>query len=377
MTVVLFMLKIIGIVILVVLALVLLILAAVLFVPWRYRVCAELGEENRNSSDLPKQSKAKSVKSDDSCLSEDRSSPISVLARLHWLLHIVGVEVTYRDGQLDAYLRIFLWHKKLLNNEEAQEGEEKFEEDAKTAAEDAAEEAVKPKGEEKSKEDAKSTAEDTAEETVKPPEDTNPGEQEKNLLENTDLGDSNKDSQEKTDEKEQQKPVDTEEENQHESSDAAESGESLKTAQAKENPNKKSGGIIAHLKKIWSDFSNFRKKVTRMVEDEGNHRAVAHLKAELTRLLQAIRPRKLSIHLKFSLGSPDLTGEVLGVCAWFPIFYRSGNQLTPDFEADKAYAEGDVDAKGRIYLFQIAAMILRVLFDKDCKRMYRMFKKYF
>ncbi len=347
MTIVLFILKIIGIAILVLLGILLLVLAAVLFVPFRYQILANMGE----------------AKQDDRQSDEAAKPQISVIARVHWLLHFLGVEVSFLDGQPDAYLRILLWRKKLLNDEEVKEDDAEVKKDAKTAAKDAAEEAVKPPEDAETSPqegfatDVKSKGAENNSSTITSAKATGRNSSADASAEVQDLKkDANPENSKKTDNKK-----------------SSEKNSKEENKDKEEEPD----GIFSRIRKLWNDFSNFRKKITRMVEDERNRRAVAHLKAELIRILKAIRPRKLSIDLEFSLGSPDLTGEVLGVCAWFPIFYQKENRLIPDFEADEAYAKGHVDAKGRIYLFQILFAGLRILFDKDCKRMYRMYKKYF
>lgn len=76
MAVILLILKIIGIILLLLLGLLLLVLALVLFVPVRYRISGEVGEE------------------------------VSVCIAVTWLLHLVSFRSVYEDGEMNSVLRI-------------------------------------------------------------------------------------------------------------------------------------------------------------------------------------------------------------------------------------------------------------------------------
>lgn len=76
MAVILLILKIIGIILLVLLGLLLLVLALLLFVPVRYRIAGEVGEE------------------------------ISVRIAVTWLLHLVSFRSVYEEGEMNSVLRI-------------------------------------------------------------------------------------------------------------------------------------------------------------------------------------------------------------------------------------------------------------------------------
>ena len=88
--------------------------------------------------------------------------------------------------------------------------------------------------------------------------------------------------------------------------------------------------------------------------------------------MKLLLPRKSSVHATFSTGTPDTTGQLCGVLALFPIIYEKNWELRPDFMAEEPYFEGSFRGKKRIYLFQIVGILLRIMFDKNCRRMYTM-----
>lgn len=128
-------------------------------------------------------------------------------------------------------------------------------------------------------------------------------------------------------------------------------------------------GIIERIKEIYP-------KVKRIITDEKNKEAVIHLKNEIIYLIKILLPKKSKIDAVFSTGSPDTTGQLFGVLACFPAMYHKDWKLFPDFEADEAYFKGSLWGKGRVYGYQIVGIILRILFDKKCMRLYTMIKKF-
>ena len=112
------------------------------------------------------------------------------------------------------------------------------------------------------------------------------------------------------------------------------------------------------------------KKFQKLYSDNRNKAAIGHLKDELFLILKRICPKKLAFTAEFSTGEPDTTGILLGVIAMFPIGYTNRWQITPDFESDNAFAKGSFKIKGRIFTISILAALLRILFDKNCRRLY-------
>ncbi|MCR5677965.1 MAG: hypothetical protein K6G13_08050 [Agathobacter sp.] len=107
---------------------------------------------------------------------------------------------------------------------------------------------------------------------------------------------------------------------------------------------------------------------------QSNRSALRKCKQTLFHIIKVILPKKIRIEGTYSLGSPDKTAQALGIAACFPIGYRNNWKIYPDFDVEEAYFDGYIDIRGRIYLYQIVFPLLRLLFDKECKKLYKAVK---
>ena len=110
------------------------------------------------------------------------------------------------------------------------------------------------------------------------------------------------------------------------------------------------------------------------IQSERTKRAFTKLKASLWKLLHILMPRRLKLDLEFSTGSPDTTAQLLGILAMFPVGYQNRWNVHPDFTADNAYADAKFDVKGRILGFSLLKLILGLVLDKDCQKLYNYFR---
>jgi hypothetical protein len=265
-------LKVIGIILLVVLALILTALLCVLFVPVKYRAVGSFD-----------------------------NTDIRAKAHVSWLFHLFALHIEYAQ-ETDGYIRLAFVKKKLFDNYEALDDDD-MDDAAKTETED-------------------------------------------KVSENT--GDE---------------PKISADENQH-----IKQQTKLTHQKRYKKRNKKSH------KKQFKDKSEKIKnciyKLKREYSDERNKAAFLHLKKELFIILKRICPRRLKLTMVYSTGSPDTTGISLGILACFPVGYTNRWRITPDFESEKPYAKGSFDIKGHVIVISILAATLRILFDKNCRRLY-------
>lgn len=276
-------LKVIGIILLVVLALILTALFCVLFVPVKYRAVGSFD-----------------------------NTDIRAKAHVSWLLHLFALHIEYAD-ETDGYIRLAFVKKKLFDDADSDyENDEKA---AEASDDDVMDEAAKTETEDK-------------------------------VSENT--GDE---------------PKISADENQH-----IKQQTKLTHQKRYKKRNKKSH------KKQFKDKSEKIKnciyKLKREYSDERNKAAFSHLKKELFIILKRICPRRLKLTMVYSTGSPDTTGISLGILACFPVGYTNRWRITPDFESENPYAKGSFDIKGHVIVISILAATLRILFDKNCRRLY-------
>lgn len=124
--------------------------------------------------------------------------------------------------------------------------------------------------------------------------------------------------------------------------------------------------VIHAVKNVRESLDKFR----NLIQEEQNQAAFRVLRTKVFQLLKIMMPRKLKLSLQYSTGSPDTTGQLLGVLAMFPIGYRNRWRVIPDFEAEEFYAEADFDMRGHLFGFQILKVALGIVLDKNCRNLY-------
>lgn len=307
-------LKVIGIILLVVLALILAVVLCVLLVPVKYRAVGSFDNTD-------------------------------IRAKVHasWLLHLFALHIEYAR-ETDGYIRLAFVKKKLFDDSdseyedyEAESDYENDEYDEKAAEADSMADNYEASDDNVMDEAAETEAEDKG-------------------CENT--GDEPK------------IPAD---ESEHITDGQTENESTAQTHQKTYKKRNKKLHKKSH-KKQFKDKSdkikNGIEKLKRECSDERNKAAFSHLKKELFIILKRICPRRLRLTMVYSTGSPDTTGISLGVLACFPVGYTNRWRITPDFESEKPYAKGSFDIKGHVIVISILAATLRILFDKNCRRLY-------
>ena len=297
-------LKVIGIILLVVLALILTALLCVLFVPVKYRAVGSFD-----------------------------NTDIRAKAHASWLFHLFALHIEYAD-ETDGYIRL-VFVKKELFADSLGDNYEAFNDDV---MDDAAKTETEDKISENTGDEPKIPADESEHITDEQAEDECTARTHNEYRSVTD---------ENQHIKQQTKPT---------------------HKKTYKKPHKKSH------KKQFKDKSEKIKnciyKLKREYSDERNKAAFLHLKKELFIILKRICPRRLKLTMVYSTGSPDTTGISLGILACFPVGYTNRWRITPDFESENPYAKGSFDIKGHVIVISILAATLRILFDKNCRRLY-------
>jgi predicted RND superfamily exporter protein len=91
------------------------------------------------------------------------------------------------------------------------------------------------------------------------------------------------------------------------------------------------------------------------------------------RLFGTIKPKKSKGYLHMGLKSSADTGMMLGKLAAFYPMYGRWLTIEPDFY--NKVIEGELDIKGRIYLFRVVGPALRMVLTRDFWRTYKLAKK--
>lgn len=321
-------LKVIGIILLVVLALILTALLCVLFVPVKYRAVGSFD-----------------------------NTDIRAKAHVSWLFHLFALHIEYAD-ETDGYIRLVFVKKGLFADSEYEEVDSDNEDDEKTTEADSLVDNYEAFNDDVMDDAAKTETEDKVSENTGDEPKIPAGESEHIIDEQAEdecTARTHNEYRSVTDEnqhiKQQTKPT-------------------HKKTYKKRN---KKPPIKSHKKQFKDKSDRIKKciyKLKREYSDERNKAAFSHLKKELFIILKRICPRRLKLTMVYSTGSPDTTGISLGILACFPVGYTNRWRITPDFESEKPYAKGSFDIKGHVVVISILAATLRILFDKNCRRLY-------
>ena len=112
----------------------------------------------------------------------------------------------------------------------------------------------------------------------------------------------------------------------------------------------------------------------KMRNDERNKEAVAYIKKKVLKLLKKIAPRRVKGFVHFGFEDPATTGKILMYLAMiYPILPKKLT-IDPGFNDTDIY--GNIYIKGHFSLITPAMCFLGVYFNKDIRRMRRLFKKY-
>lgn len=306
-------LKIIGIVLVVLLCILLVLILLVLFYPVKYRILGTEVYDKENKSDIH--------------------------IRLSWIFHLIGVNVDI-DPELTAGLRILFVKKNLMKDSDTSNDRSDNNGDGGSCDSDSCNsdsiEAENIKN--ISETDIKNTDNiAVAEKSVSENEYTNAANAYSNNIETENKSSDNNDSFDSNDTSEEES--DTERENKKEK-----------------------------IKRLTG-------KIKKILKDDSCKEALNKIKTELINLLKAIMPYRLYLKAEFSASSPDKTGMVLGILAMFPIGYRNKWKIRPDFEREEIYIDSEFDIKGHIFLYKILVIAIRVLVDKNCRKLYNEIRK--
>lgn len=236
----------------------------------------------------------------------------NIIVKVSWLLHLIGLDVSI-NSNISIYLRVLFFKKKLDGKKNA----------------DIEKSATNDSGTDASENSEIKNNEYTDEENV----------YSKNInnINNTDNSDDSNDS---------------------DNTECINNNEDVSKKQTK-SPKEK----LLKLEEIIQ-------KVKDIINNPIYKEAIIKIKNELINLLKAIIPYKLFLKARFSTGSPDTTGIALGILAMFPIGYQNRWKIEPDFESDNAFIDSSFDIKGKIYFYKVLAIAIRLLIDKNCRKLY-------
>ena len=378
--VILLILKIIGITLLVILGLILLVILLILFVPVRYRGETRFKkyyEDNNPDEATENGNEPEAVVGP----GETKSYDLYALARITWLLHIVSFAFNYTDG-MGYRLKLFGItvlrggnQEKQASEQDKKDGKEKKKEkdkdkDKKEGGENAGD-TVTGKEEDKtgaaapepdvgkSEETVTESDKDKVEETAPEPD---AGKSEE-TAQGTDTGKNEETAQGTDAGREQDEKTDTH--NTPDTVSVQDAHDTGNTGDIKdESPEEKSDedksekqSVVEKIKKYYNDF-------TSIINDKRVNRAYELVKVQFVKLLMAIRPRKISGYARYGFDNPAVTGYIT---AFLAANYSRVRDLEIDPHFEDEILEGELKLKGRIFMFTMVRIGIKVYFNKNVK----------
>ncbi len=341
-TVLLGILKIIGIVLLCILALTAAILLLVLFVPVRYQI-----KGYRKEGD---------------------EVPVRAAVKITWLLHILNAAFRYPEEPfLKVRIFCFTFFSTRKKEVTAQKTEKKQEQEGKR------DDAGKQRKEKEAAEEEAFTQNKSEKESEKKSE-------EQRKVEQREV-EQRKTEQRKT---EQRKAVKTESPDVYSTDPEPESGHT-EDKEEEENPTalkfiRKLIAVLKNIKyticricdRIKEIIQNIRFYIT-IIQSDSFQRAFQVCRSEAFKLVKSILPGKITGNFLIGLREPSSTAQILSLQGILYPLIGNHISITPDFE--NSVFEGDFFIKGKVTAFRILKTAAKVYFNKDLRKVIRLFKK--
>lgn len=161
------------------------------------------------------------------------------------------------------------------------------------------------------------------------------------------------------------------------------SEEVINEACDEENEESLADKIDKILDKIISKYNDLEQKINKIRDriryleklknDAGCRRAFDLILKQGLHLIKKIAPKKITGFIHFGFEDPATTGKVL---MYLALIYPS---LPRKFRIDPGWDDTDIygkcDIKGHIALITVAVCFAKLAFNKDCRRLWRIYKK--
>ena len=115
-------------------------------------------------------------------------------------------------------------------------------------------------------------------------------------------------------------------------------------------------------------------KIKAFLQNEINKKGLKNAFVSLKKIFIHIRPKKLNIAVEFGTGDPCSTGQLLGGLSILYGYYGETVQITPNFETK--ILEGSIFCKGRIRLFTLLIICIKLILNKEFRKLIENFKAF-
>ena len=110
----------------------------------------------------------------------------------------------------------------------------------------------------------------------------------------------------------------------------------------------------------------------RILAQPETKKAISFVWEKLKRILKHVLPRKIKGYVAFGADNPATTGQVLGVLS--VVYARTGMllEIRPNFTEKQL--ECDVELKGRIQVFTLLVIAVKVFLNQELRKLITEFK---
>lgn len=109
------------------------------------------------------------------------------------------------------------------------------------------------------------------------------------------------------------------------------------------------------------------------LKDERNKKVISLCLSQASSIINNIKPKVFNGNLTIGIDDPYTMGQILSIYGiLFPIIH---DKITINPVYDKEVIEGDLYIKGRISVFVLIRAAIKIYFNRDYKRMIKIFKK--
>ena len=109
------------------------------------------------------------------------------------------------------------------------------------------------------------------------------------------------------------------------------------------------------------------------LKDERNKKVISLCLSQASSIINNIKPKVFNGNLTIGIDDPYTMGQILSIYGiLFPIIH---DKITINPVYDKEVIEGDLYIKGRISVFVLIRAAIKIYFNRDFKRMIKIFKK--
>lgn len=134
--------------------------------------------------------------------------------------------------------------------------------------------------------------------------------------------------------------------------------------------------LISKIKQCISDVLTKKEKLEyyiSILKREDTKQAFSLCKTRLWKMIKHLLPKNMRVHLRLGLEDPSSTGYILGAYSVLPEYIRKKFILQAEFE--RRIIDCDYTIKGYANVFHFLRHIIVVVFDKNCRSFYNIVKK--